>query len=118
MLAARVPSKPPMRVSGTEMQNHRAKRVKNSEMCRAPMLFLLHRMEFSTLRMMKTIPGKKQEVSQATYFQPSKVPLIVLQRRTPTYPEIMPRKRYKTIIPIRSIPLEAGVRNPEQQTQL
>jgi hypothetical protein len=61
---------------------------------------------------MKTIPGKKQEVSQATDFHPSEVPLIVLQRRTPTYPKIMPRKRYKMIIPVRSIPLEAGERNP------
>jgi hypothetical protein len=61
MLAARVPSKPPMRVSGTGMQSHRAKRVKNSEMGRAPVLFLPHRMDFNTVRMMKTIPRKKQE---------------------------------------------------------
>jgi hypothetical protein len=40
MLAARVPSKPPISVSGTKMQNHRARRVKNSEMGRAQVLFL------------------------------------------------------------------------------
>jgi hypothetical protein len=45
------------------MQNHRARRVKNSEMGRAPVLFLPHRMELSTVRMMNTIPGKKQAVS-------------------------------------------------------
>lgn len=93
MLAARVPSKPPIRVSGTEMQNHRAKRVKKSEMGKAPVLFLPQRMEFSTVKMIKTMPGKKQEVNQATDFHPSVDCLIVLQRRTPTYPAIIPRKR-------------------------
>jgi hypothetical protein len=93
MLAARVPSKPPIRVSGTEMQNHRAKRVKKSEMGIAPVLFLPHRMEFSTVKMIKTMPGKKQEVNQATDFHPSVLCLIVLQTRTPTYPAIIPRKR-------------------------
>jgi hypothetical protein len=35
-------------------------------------------MELSTVRMMNTIPWKKQTVSQATDFHPSEVPLMVL----------------------------------------
>jgi hypothetical protein len=94
------------------MQNHRARRVKNSEIGKAPVLSLFHNTKFRTVRTVNMTPGKKQAVNQDTDLQPSDVPLIVLQNRTLTYPLAIPRKRYRTIIPVRSIPLEAGDMNP------
>jgi hypothetical protein len=75
---------PPKRVSGTEMQNQRAKRTKYKEIGIAPVLWLPQRMKFSIVRIRKTIPGKKHATDQETDLHPSEVPLMVLHKRTAT----------------------------------
>ncbi|KAI5432575.1 hypothetical protein KIW84_020041 [Lathyrus oleraceus] len=111
--SAFVPINPPVRVSGTEMQNQRKNSSKYKEMGIAPVLLLPQRTKFSAVRIVKAIPGKKHAANHEIDLHPSEVPFMVLQRRTLTYPEAIPRKRYKIIIPVSSIPREAGDMKPK-----
>ncbi|WVZ08592.1 hypothetical protein V8G54_021938 [Vigna mungo] len=101
-----------MRVSGTEMQNQRKNNSKYKEMGIAPVLLLPQRRKLSPVRIINAIPGKKQADNQEIDLHPSEVALRVLHRRTLTYPAAIPKKRYKIIIPVSSIPLEAGDMKP------
>ena len=75
------------------MQNQRAKSSTYNEMGMALELLLPLRMKFNSVRITKTMPGKKHATDQETDLPPSVVPLIVLQRRTATYPAAIHKKR-------------------------
>ncbi|KAJ0884663.1 hypothetical protein HanPSC8_Chr10g0436401 [Helianthus annuus] len=62
------------------MQNKSDKSMKYNEMGIAPVLLLPQRMKFNTVRITKTIPGKKNAIDHETDRHPSEVPLIVLHR--------------------------------------
>jgi hypothetical protein len=70
------------------------------------MLPLFHNTKFRIARTTNMTPGKKQAVNQDTDPYHSGSPPEPM-----AYPLAIPRKRYRTIIPIRSIPLEAGDMN-------
>ena len=84
-----------MRVSGTEMQNQRKSNSKYREMGIAPVLLLPQRRKFSPVRIIKAIPGKKQADNQEMDLHPSEVPLMVLHRRTLTYPAAIPSNVFR-----------------------